>query len=237
MELQKRTSTLIRQSSFEIALRENPEHAIAQFYRTSPESLDQSLASKRKLTETLDSLTRSEVYFKDFYLGDDREKYLTAINFEIEKVNQDLTLVPGMKSIGELFNSDPEGTKTSIALLVNDLRLFFQVDNMIGDRAILSLSSLIVFEFLNLTLEEICVCFNLAKKGEYGTAYNRLDGAVIMKWLKQYNAEKQQRIIERNYSKDVQYKSDISFRVAETVSNKDLVNKAYAALEIEKTKK
>lgn len=50
----------------------------------------------------------------------------------------------------------------------------------------------------SMTFEDYKVCFENAKKGYYGKAFDRLDGQVIFEWINAYFAEKSTIIQEKN---------------------------------------
>lgn len=178
------------------------------------------------------------MFFAKEYKGDDAEKHLNDIDSEIVKVNNELQVMPESKTIGQLSNINYEDLEDSLILILNDLRLFFQVDNMISTDGLYSLCDILIFEYKSLTLEEVAICMSKAKKGEYGQLFNRLDGAIIMGWLKTYNEGRLQRISERNYVTDAHCKIGINEgRSNFKGDHAQLVGEAKVILDIEKAKK
>lgn len=53
---------------------------------------------------------------------------------------------------------------------------------------------LILEDFSHLKPDDFKLCFNRAKKGYYGKAYDRIDGMVIFEWLQVYEFEKSDEI-------------------------------------------
>lgn len=157
----------------------------------------------------MDSLLRSRLFFEKHYSKEDKELMIAKIDEQIANQSALLATTPKLETMGELYRNDEALTEKGLMILINDLRLFFQVDKMISTEGIISLCPLIIFEYASLSLEEIAVCFAQAKKGYYKELYNRLDGAIILSWIKQYNAEKLARVLERNYVTEVHSKIGI----------------------------
>lgn len=173
----------------------------------TPTQVDRKFEAYRTAADQLDDLKRSERFFEKEYNGEDRDKHLAEVK---KMIGQMETLISGLsapKSIGILSRENSEYSEKVLALMVNDLRKYFILDRMITKEGILSLVPMIIATYPQLTFEEIAVCFCQAKKGFYGEDFQRMDGSTIMKWLKQYMEEKQQRIANNQYSKEVQYKA------------------------------
>lgn len=180
---------------------------MAQMAKYTPSQVERKFEAYKYATDQLDNLTRSKRFFENEYMGDDKEKHLSEVN---KMIGQMEVLIGGMsapKSIGQLNRENPDATVKTLALMVNDLRKYFILDRMISKEGILSLAPMIVVTYPYLTLEEIAVCLCQAKKGFYGEDFQRLDGSTIMKWLKLYIQDKQTRIANKEYSKEVQYKA------------------------------
>lgn len=184
----------------------NSKIVLREIAKISPDKFEANQVERKKMVENLDSLQKSQLFFTKEYKGDDAEIHLTQIKQEIELVNHKLALTPESKSIGALERANASDLEDSLILILNDLRLFFQVDNMISTDGLYSLCDLILTEYRSLTLEEIAICMAKAKKGEYGQLFNRLDGAIIMGWLKKYDEERLQRIANRNYVERANHK-------------------------------
>lgn len=198
----------MRPNSWLTQLKQNTAVALSVVASVRPERIEQAAIEQKKLYDRLDSLHRSEKFFAgEKYKGEDRDKYLKPIRLEIEEVENKIAVSYPVKTIGDLNREDPETLIDCMKLLVNDLRLFFQVDNMINNKGIETLCPLIIAKYRSFTLEEIAICFNEAKEGEHGKAFNRLDGAMIMLWLKKAAEEKALRQRERNYAFEVNVKA------------------------------
>ncbi|MGV3705434.1 MAG: hypothetical protein ACO1NU_08650 [Arcticibacter sp.] len=184
--------------------------ALRRISKYTPVKFEADQESRRKLQDRLDSLLKSKAFFEEQYFHQDgAQKYLTQISGELELIESKLLVIPESLTIGDLYRQDPDKTDDCIVLILNDLRMFFQVDKVINTDGLYSLASIITTQYRHLTLEELAICMNMAKLGEYGQVYNRLDGAIILGWIKKYNTEKQSRLNERNYVKEVHVKIGI----------------------------
>jgi|GEM_PF-969466 len=219
-------------------LQTNSASVIARFNNCKPESIDETIARHNQYAERLDSLRRSQRFYIEDYEGEkDKQTYLAQISIEIDKYTKLLTELPKPQTLGTLVKADMNATYKAIAILLNDLRLYFQVDNIITTDGIINLCPLIVSEFPSLTLEEITICFAKAKKGHYRELYNRLDAAIIMGWLQQYNIERLQRLQERHYVTESHAKIDINNYRSDKPNNAELLQKAHAAIAIDEALK
>jgi hypothetical protein len=237
MELQKNNTTLTKQNAFISSLQNDSLATIAKFGQCLPTVIEEIIDLHHKKIDSLDTLNRSKKFFETQYQGKDKNNLLVMIKDEISKINHELTLIPKPETLGELKRSHPTALQKSLQLLINDLRLFFQVDNMLSTESIISLCPLLIYDFANLTLEEITICFSQAKRGHYGELYNRLDGPIILKWLRQYHTEKLERLKERNYVREVHAKIDVAEgRKDFKGTHAQLMENAYCMMMIEKTR-
>lgn len=218
----------------------NSKIVLREIAKVSPDKFEATQVERKKMVENLDSLQKSQLFFTKEYKGSEKQKAesLKQIAIEIDKVLMRLQQLPERKSIGELERYNASDLEDSLILILNDLRLFFQVDNMISTDGLYSLCDLILTEYRSLTLEEIAICMAKAKKGEYGQLFNRLDGAIIMGWLKKYDEERLQRIANRNYVERANYKIGLNEgRQTFKGNNAHLINEAHALVALERAKK
>ncbi len=92
--------------------------------------------------------------------------------------NQSIALIPEAES------------KTVLVFLINDISEFLNIKETLNTNQILSTVDLIIEEYGYMKPEDFKLCFNQAKKGYYGQVYNRIDGQVILSWLKEYAIER-----------------------------------------------
>lgn len=226
----------MKPNAFITSLRKTSAITIAKFSRYRPDTVEEVIYLRKKYIDNLDTLNRSKKFFEKEYKGDDKDTMIAKIDAEIGVAITLLDQTPEVLTLGELSRTDEDGLYFALKMLINDLRLFFQVANMISTEGIENLCPLLVYEYPNLSLEEVTVCFAQAKKGYYKELYNRLDGAIILSWLKQYNAEKLDRLKERNYVIDAHAKIGATEQRSVNTSS-ELLNEAYAKLAIEKANK
>ena len=209
--------------------------AIALLARLNPVKLDRDIETCKKYQSRLETLLASHKYFNTEFKGELTDKIIIPLEAEIELCEAYLKRFPFVPTMGLLASEDYPKLEIGIKILINDLRYFFAIDNMISDNGIDALAPMLIYEFTNLTIEDVAICFAEAKKGYYDKIYNRIDGQIIMKWLHTYNAEKLQRLKERNYAQHSHSKigSDPYRKVA---SNSDLLNEAITKMDLEKEK-
>lgn len=185
----------------------NPDKAMAQMARYSIYQVEQKYEAHREVLDQLDSLKRSESFYLNEYNGDDVFMHLSNVRTLISQQESLLACTTAPRTIGQLSRENNDKTNKVLMLMVNDLRKYFILDRMISNDGIVSLAPMIIATYPSLTLEEIAVCFCNAKKGFYGEDFQRMDGATIMKWLRLFVEDKQQRLADKAYSKEVQYKA------------------------------
>lgn len=81
-------------------------------------------------------------------------------------------------------------SKTVLVFLINDISEFLNIKDTLNPNQIVATVDLILEEYGYMKPEDFKLCFNQAKKGFYGQVYNRIDGQVILSWLKEYAIER-----------------------------------------------
>lgn len=204
----------------------------------SATQIEQRFEAYYTFMDDLDSLKRSETFFEKEFKGENRKEYLSQVN---ARIMQKESLIAGLsvpKSIGQLQRENGAFTQTTLALMVNDLRKYFILDRMITNEGIKSLCSMLVITYPSMKLEELAVCFCNAKKGLYGEDFQRMDGSTIMRWLRIYNEDKRERLANKEYAKEVQYKAGADHgRFDPGPDNQVQLQKAISLREIELSKK
>jgi hypothetical protein len=77
-----------------------------------------------------------------------------------------------------------------VVILISEIVDFFNSSNTMNGSQVATTTDLIIEEYPYFKIDDLKLCFRNAMKGRYGEIYNRLDGSVIMNWLKQYNQER-----------------------------------------------
>jgi len=93
------------------------------------------------------------------------------------------------------------GPETLTAIVINELinlQDFFNVTVKMSPGQISETAEIVLEKFYFMRLDEIKLCFRRAKAGDYGELYNRLDGSVIIGWLKQYDAQRTDVVVKAN---------------------------------------
>lgn len=74
--------------------------------------------------------------------------------------------------------------------VLNDLINFFNVGKSMSAVQVAQTADLVIEEFYYLKPDDLKLCFTKAKKGAYGKLYDRIDGQIILEWLRQYDQER-----------------------------------------------
>ena len=114
-------------------------------------------------------------------------KYFAAL----PALNIDAVLGSGEPTLGALRRE--EGltvARAAVAWLVTDALEFFNVAQPMSDRQVAMTVDLILEDFPHLQTDDLKLCLRRAMKGSYGRVYNRLDGQMVLLWLREYDAER-----------------------------------------------
>lgn len=98
--------------------------------------------------------------------------------------------------------------RSVLVLIVNDMLDFFNAGNDMNDRQVALTVDFILDEYPYMQADDITLCFRNAMKGKYGKLYNRIDGQIIMGWLREYNRERCTVAEEQSYNEHKAYLSD-----------------------------
>ena len=93
-----------------------------------------------------------------------------------------------------------------ICLLILDLQKFFNTKIKLDEDQILDLSEMIVAEYLHLSIFDLAFCFKQGKLGRYGKIYDRLDGGILLGWIKEWENKRMELIIQRREEENSRYK-------------------------------
>lgn len=114
----------------------------------------------------------------------------------------------GMPALSRIRRLRGEATARAVlVLIVNDMLDFFNAGNDMNDRQVATTVDLILEEYPYMQPDDITLCFRRAMKGRYGKLYNRIDGQIIMGWLREYNRE---RCTAADYQSYNQHKARLS---------------------------
>lgn len=208
---------------------------IANFGKYNPETIELLIEQGQKQADNYRTIKASLQFFVQEYTGKDKESLIAQVEAELIKCQHALQNITTVQTLAVLNKIDRTSTEKCLMVLINDLRLYFQFDNMISTDGIKSICPMIIAEYPGLSLEEITICFSQAKKGHYGELYNRLDGFTIFKFLKTYSQAKIERIKIRQ---DNQYRQNKYSSTREnSASRGQLLSIAYAAVDLQQAQK
>ena len=106
------------------------------------------------------------------------------------------------KKVEDVFQSDEPSIGTIIrkfgepqaravlVILIADALEFFNVSNTMSATQVATTVDLIIEEYPYMKTDDFKLCFKNAMKMKYGENYNRIDGSIIMGWLREYNKER-----------------------------------------------
>lgn len=106
------------------------------------------------------------------------------------------------KKVEDVFQSDEPSIGTIIrkfgepqaravlVILIADALEFFNVGNTMSATQVATTVDLIIEEYPYMKTDDFKLCFKNAMKMKYGENYNRIDGSIIMGWLREYNKER-----------------------------------------------
>lgn len=80
------------------------------------------------------------------------------------------------------------GVRAVLSIMVGNVVLFFNVGKTMSVKQVAMTCDLILEAFPYFKLEDLALCFKKAMLLEYGKLYDRMDGGVIIEWLRKYAA-------------------------------------------------
>ena len=110
---------------------------------------------------------------------------------------QDILTGDKVRAIGYLAKYDEVPFYQFMSKVFSDNLAFWAVGRSSfsgesGAMQAIEIIRLVIKNYGWLKISDIRLCFEYAKRGEYGEVYNRIDGAVIMSWFKRYAEERMQ---------------------------------------------
>lgn len=89
-----------------------------------------------------------------------------------------------IKELGET------SARAAVVYLLADALEFFNATETMSDTQAAMTVDLIIEEYPYMKTDDLKLCFKNAMKMKYGRIYNRIDGQIIMSWLREYNKER-----------------------------------------------
>ena len=114
-----------------------------------------------------------------------------------------------MPALATLKKERGEATARAVLVLIlNDMLDFFNAGNDMNDTQVALTVNFILEEYPYMQADDITLCFRNAMKGKYGKLYNRIDGQIIMGWLREYNRERCTMASEQSYNEQKAHLSE-----------------------------
>lgn len=92
-----------------------------------------------------------------------------------------LSLVEIKKNFNENY------LKALMVKWMNSFLRFYSTNGTMDEMQVADTINLILEEYPHYCQEDIKLFFNMAKKGKFGQIFGRIDGEVILRWMKDYN--------------------------------------------------
>lgn len=154
--------------------------------------------AKRDIEERLNGLRNSWQFWNTEANGESGfspvfiHNAMRTIEAEAADLKQELIECASFETIGAQLvkGDDRDPLELAIVKLIRGVSENLNIANNITVSQAAECAIDIVENFKGLSLEEIGLCFYRAKRGEYGEIMHRLDGNVIMGWLRNFEKER-----------------------------------------------
>lgn len=157
----------------------------------------QSREQREDMVFELESLRKSYRYFKNTKGIEGRIKHLMTLKKLGEELKAKLADLPEIPTLFELRAQDEDELLRVLSLMVVNVIEFHDTSKIMSPTMIQEVSLRIAMKHGGLTLEDVGLCFHQVKNGERGKIYNRLDAAVMLEWLNDYDKDIQEIGAER----------------------------------------
>lgn len=94
--------------------------------------------------------------------------------------------------------------RAAVAWLVSDALEFFNVAQPMTDRQVAQTVDFILEDYPHLQPDDLKLCLRRAMKGRYGRVYNRIDGQMVLLWLREYEAERTQQAAAEGWQRHLE---------------------------------
>lgn len=183
--------------------------------------------TRQELEEQLDTLRKSYSFYKENKVAD-RVKHLAAIKKMASQLKDQLSRTPQFDYLVTLRTQNEDELLRTLKLMILSVVKYFNTTEVMSRDLVEETALRVAFNFGDLTLEDIALCFHQAQNGEHGKIYNRVDGAVIMDWLQTYRKRVQEIGMERNRVRHNQGKTGIwkdghEYRIIQPTRIKELI--------------
>ena len=114
------------------------------------------------------------------------------------------TLPPSMIKLQQ--TNSPERIADEIVLIMLEFQNFYNVKTKLDEYQLYDIAFMIMEEYRHLNLLDIGILFKYAKLGKYGKVYDRIDGGMVLEWVKQYEMDRTNMIITKRENEHAQTK-------------------------------
>lgn len=108
------------------------------------------------------------------------------------------------QSIGEI------GVKAVVSLILIETLDFLNVGKTMNDRQVAQTVDLILEDYSVYKIDYFVLFFNRVKKGHFGKLYDRVDGQVLLDWLRQFDLDYQLDIEQERINEKKRIEKDVS---------------------------
>lgn len=132
---------------------------------------------------------------------------------ELAKSSTAGLMIPTTSSCKSLaYIKKHEGVESVRRILTNSidqLQTYFSLERIMTPYQVEMTTELIEETFYYFSPDDFRKCFRGAMSGKYGKIYNRLDGAVIMEWLRAYDIERTEIIVREQMERNKQEAKEV----------------------------
>lgn len=102
---------------------------------------------------------------------------------------------------GEIIERKDIQVKALLTILISQTLDFFSIGKTMSDTQVAMTIDMILEDYSTYKPDYFILCFKRARKGQYGIAFDRIDGQIIFEWLAKFDAEytaeiEQERLLE-----------------------------------------
>jgi hypothetical protein len=112
-----------------------------------------------------------------------------------------------------LIKNQPNGNAIAQAMLSKlmiDFVNYLNIGKSMGENQIVETVKLMLEDYSILKPDDFVLFFNRAKKGNYGKAYDRMDGMVIFEWLEMFMQERIQEIEQIRRNENIRFQKELN---------------------------
>jgi hypothetical protein len=112
-----------------------------------------------------------------------------------------------------LIKNQPNGNAIAQAMLSKlmiDFVNYLNIGKSMGEAQIVETVKLMLEDYAVLKPDDFVLFFNRAKKGNYGKAYDRMDGMVIFEWLEMFMQERTQEIEQIRRNENIRLQKELN---------------------------